>query len=46
MLRSDAHFVDFGEKHLKNISRPLRVFALATGAGSGARPARALSVAP
>ena len=27
----DAHFVDLGDKHLKNIARPVRVYALNTG---------------
>jgi TolB-like protein/class 3 adenylate cyclase/Flp pilus assembly protein TadD len=29
--RTDAYFVDLGEKDLKNISRPVRVFAITTG---------------
>ena len=27
----DAHFVDLGDKHLKNVVRPVRVYALNTG---------------
>jgi TolB-like protein len=27
----DAHFLDLGDKHLKNIARPVRVYALNTG---------------
>ena len=38
----DANFVDLGEKHLKNISRPVRVFAVKTG---GTRPAPSASAA-
>ena len=32
--RIDADFVDLGEKDLKNIARPVRVFALGTGAAA------------
>ena len=32
--RIDAEFVDLGEKDLKNIARPVRVYALAIGAPS------------
>ena len=34
--RIDAEFVDRGEKELKNIARPVRVYSLATGSSSGA----------
>ena len=34
----DANFVDLGEKPLKNIARPHRVFALETGSTSAAHP--------
>ncbi len=41
--RIDAEFVDLGEKDLKNIARPVRVYSLATGSSSRtpaqARPA-------
>ena len=33
----DAEFVDLGEKTLKNIARPIRVYALNTGSESAAR---------
>ena len=32
----DAHFVDLGDKDLKNIARPVRVYALKTGSESAA----------
>ena len=32
----DAHFVDLGEKNLKNIARPVRVYALNTGSENAA----------
>ena len=35
----DVNFVDLGEKHLKNIARPVRVFAVKTGVASPAPPA-------
>ena len=39
--RIDAEFVDLGEKELKNIARPVRIYSLATGSSSGApAPAR------
>ena len=34
--RIDADFVDLGEKQLKNIARPVRVYAVATGSESAA----------
>jgi TolB-like protein/class 3 adenylate cyclase/Flp pilus assembly protein TadD len=34
--RIDAHFVDLGEKNLKNIARPVRVFAVKIGSGGPA----------
>ena len=34
--RIDAEFVDLGEKSLKNIARPVRVYELAIGASNGA----------
>jgi class 3 adenylate cyclase len=34
--RIDVHFVDLGEKDLKNISRPVRVYALRPGSESAA----------
>jgi TolB-like protein/class 3 adenylate cyclase len=37
--RIEADFVDFGEKDLKNIARPVRVFAVRMGS-EGAAPAR------
>src|SRR5271166_4955713 len=40
--RIDAEFVDLGEKTLKNIARPVRVYAVKIGAGSTA-PAPALA---
>jgi TolB-like protein/class 3 adenylate cyclase len=39
----DADFVDLGEKALKNIARPVRAFAIASGAK---RPATDISAAP
>src|SRR5271166_3827665 len=41
--RIDADFVDLGEKHLKNIARPARVYAVKIGAGSMAAPAPTVS---
>jgi TolB-like protein len=35
----DVDFVDHGDKDLKNIARPVRVYALTTGAASPATPA-------
>ena len=35
--RVEAHFVDLGEKDLKNIARPVRVYAIKSGS-EGARP--------
>jgi len=40
--RVDAHFVDLGERDLKNIARPVRVYAIRTGLQGGA-PTRAAS---
>jgi TolB-like protein/Flp pilus assembly protein TadD len=37
--RVDAHFVDLGEKELKNIARPVRVFAVGTNIESEAASA-------
>ena len=37
--RIDAEFVDLGEKALKNIARPVRVYALATGSSGAPAPA-------
>ena len=34
--RIDAQFVDLGDKHLKNIARPVRVYAVKIGAASAA----------
>jgi TolB-like protein/class 3 adenylate cyclase len=34
--RIDAHFVDLGDKDLKNITRPMRVYAVAIGSTSAA----------
>jgi TolB-like protein len=44
----DAQFVDLGEKALKNIARPVRVFALGTGAAApmASAPAKAMAGAP
>ena len=36
--RIDADFVDLGEKELKNIARPVRVYAIRAGSDSAARP--------
>ena len=36
--RIDAHFVDLGEKALKNIERPIRVYSLQVGVPAQARP--------
>ncbi len=36
--RIDAHFVDLGEKDLKNIARPVRVYAVKTGSEDAASP--------
>ena len=46
--RIDVDFVDLGEKSLKNIARPVRVFALGTGAAASmdSAPAKAASGAP
>ncbi len=45
--RIDAHFVDLGEKDLKNIARPVRAYALASGASSAApAPAKPASARP
>ena len=41
--RIDADFVDLGEKTLKNIARPVRVYAVKFGAGSTAAPAPTVS---
>ena len=38
--RIGAEFVDLGEKALKNIARPIRVFALGTGAAASAAPVK------
>ena len=38
--RIDAHFVDLGEKHLKNIARPVRVYAVKIGSESVSPAAR------
>ena len=40
--RVEAHFVDLGEKDLKNIARPVRVYAIRTGS-EGASPASSAS---
>jgi TolB-like protein/class 3 adenylate cyclase len=37
--RIDANFVDLGEKQLKNIARPVRVYAVATGSEMSTAPA-------
>src|SRR5450755_1854919 len=44
----DVNFVDLGEKDLKNIARPVRVYALGTGAASPALspPSRTTSGSP
>jgi TolB-like protein/class 3 adenylate cyclase len=44
----DAQFVDLGEKALKNIARPVQVFALGTGAAvpMASAPAKATAGAP
>jgi adenylate cyclase len=36
--RIDAHFVDLGEKALKNIERPIRVYSLQVGVPAQAKP--------
>jgi TolB-like protein/class 3 adenylate cyclase len=41
--RIDADFVDLGEKDLKNIARPVRVYAVATGSERSAAPAPSAS---
>jgi hypothetical protein len=41
--RIDANLVDLGEKDLKNIARPVRVYAVKIGAESMARPAPSAS---
>jgi len=41
--RVDSDFVDLGEKDLKNIARPVRVYALATGSERSAATARSVS---
>ncbi len=41
--RIDADFVDLGEKQLKNIARPVRVYAVAIGSEKSATPAPSAS---
>jgi TolB-like protein/class 3 adenylate cyclase len=41
--RIDADFVDLGEKELKNIARPVRAYAVATGSERSAAPAPSAS---
>jgi adenylate cyclase len=44
--RIDADFVDLGEKDLKNIARPVRVYAVATGSESPAPAPAPVSETP